>query len=233
MSARIDLEGRVFGNLTVLGPGELKTFTSGAKALYWKCRCTCGIVTEVSGHSLRAGTSKSCGCLRSKSVYVGRKYGKLTIERVIGKSSKGVLMFECVCDCGNKTLAEAGSIVHRKSCGCIKKREFGEVNFHQLFISYKKAARDRGYLWDLTKEEFRFLTQNDCYFCGTPPNQTKQIPGTSDFYMYNGVDRLDNTLGYTKDNCVPCCGQCNLAKGKLTYSDFIEMIRKIYNKHKT
>lgn len=31
----------------------------------WVCQCDCGNMIEVSGHSLRQGNTKSCGCVRS------------------------------------------------------------------------------------------------------------------------------------------------------------------------
>ena len=56
-----DLEGEVFGNLTVLcrvGSQE-KTGIS-----LWKCRCKCGKPKIVPRDRLVKGTVKSCGCLR-------------------------------------------------------------------------------------------------------------------------------------------------------------------------
>jgi hypothetical protein len=48
-------------------------------------------------------------------------------------------------------------------------------------------------------------------------------------YTYNGVDRIDNSIGYTKENCVPCCTICNWAKsnrGVDEFKDYIEGICK-------
>ena len=47
-------------------------------------------------------------------------------------------------------------------------------------------------------------------------------------YIYNGVDRKDNNLGYTIDNCVPCCHRCNSMKSNLSYQNFIQHISNIY-----
>ena len=36
----------------------------------------------------------------------------------------------------------------------------------------------------------------------------------------NGVDRVDNTKGYSVDNSVPCCKFCNTAKHTMSEGDF-------------
>lgn len=59
MSNAVDLTGQVFGRLTVV---RRAGSTSKWDAL-WECRCSCGATTIIRGRSLRAGTSKSCGCL--------------------------------------------------------------------------------------------------------------------------------------------------------------------------
>lgn len=56
---RIDLTGKTFGRLSVLGPGSRQ----GDK-LKWRCLCSCGNQTQVLGTHLRAGNQRSCGCLR-------------------------------------------------------------------------------------------------------------------------------------------------------------------------
>lgn len=83
---------------------------------------------------------------------------------------------------------------------------------------YKRGASRRNYDFDLTEEDFNALITGDCNYCGTPPNPL------------NGVDRLNNEIGYNIDNCVPCCFNCNRAKGTLTIEQFKELIIKIYNR---
>lgn len=43
----------------------------------------------------------------------------------------------------------------------------------------------------------------------------------------HGIDRVDNSVGYTIENCVPCCTSCNFMKGKMTKDDFIEKVSQI------
>lgn len=53
---------------------------------------------------------------------VGRRFGKLTVIDYSGKSTSGIHLWECKCDCGNiKTIAGADlRRGHSKSCGCLK-----------------------------------------------------------------------------------------------------------------
>lgn len=37
----------------------------------------------------------------------------------------------------------------------------------------------------------------------------------------NGVDRVDSSRGYDKENIVPCCKICNRSKSDMSESDFI------------
>lgn len=92
--------------------------------------------------------------------------------------------------------------------------------------SYRHSAKRRGYTYDLSKEEFVQLVNSSCHYCGSPPSNKgttkKGIP-----YLYNGIDRVDNTTGYTVDNSVPCCANCNRAKSDMTLEDFKSHIARI------
>ena len=61
-----DLTGMRFHKLTVLWPAERRD--SGN--IVWECKCDCGKTTFVGGSNLKNGTTKSCGCLRTRE---GRK----------------------------------------------------------------------------------------------------------------------------------------------------------------
>lgn len=65
MPALIDLTGRTFGQLTVVGLSERRKYRG---QFYWDCMCTCGTETTVLGRDLRKGHTKSCGCRRLLNV---------------------------------------------------------------------------------------------------------------------------------------------------------------------
>ncbi len=58
MSKFIDIKGEKYNRWTVLSLSKIEN-----KKAYWLCQCDCGTKRVVSSSSLRAGTSKSCGCL--------------------------------------------------------------------------------------------------------------------------------------------------------------------------
>ena len=78
----------------------------------------------------------------------------------------------------------------------------------------KKGAKQRGYNWNLTYEQFMTFWQKPCYYCGA---KIKTI----------GLDRVDNSRGYEIDNVVPCCTRCNLMKRILSKDDFINQCKII------
>ena len=50
---------------------------------------------------------------------------------------------------------------------------------------------------------------------------------SSEVLKINGIDRIDNNIGYTKENSVPCCEICNKAKRDMSYNDFINYLKRI------
>ena len=55
----IDMIGKVVGRLTVLSRADKFT----GKGAYWNCVCACGKFVVTYGGALRAGATRSCGCL--------------------------------------------------------------------------------------------------------------------------------------------------------------------------
>lgn len=55
--------GRRFCRLVVIDEGEKRLKRNGFYDDRWICKCDCGNVKTISGHSLRYGNTKSCGCL--------------------------------------------------------------------------------------------------------------------------------------------------------------------------
>ena len=46
-------------------------------------------------------------------------------------------------------------------------------------------------------------------------------------FNYNGIDRVDNKIGYTLKNCVTCCKYCNNAKKDNDVDEFKEWLEYV------
>jgi len=91
----------------------------------------------------------------------------------------------------------------------------------------KIHAVKRGYQWELSEEEAKGLMDLPCHYCGQEPsNVCKSRYGNGDYY-YSGIDRMNNSIGYEPTNVVPCCFECNKAKGTRNYTDFIAWLNKV------
>jgi hypothetical protein len=95
----------------------------------------------------------------------------------------------------------------------------GDCNW--LFHQYKRKAIQRSYRWALSLKTFTRLIHSPCHYC--------KADGTNHYgnLRYNGVDRKENTQGYLPANVVPCCGRCNRMKGTLSYSEFLQHVKRI------
>ena len=109
------------------------------------------------------------------------------------------------------------------------KLEYSESSFKYLYKSYKKGAEKRKLTFNLSEDFFRKITKQNCYYCGREPEQFRKYYGKiNGYWIYNGIDRIDNTIGYEESNVVPACKYCNFAKQKLHLNDFLRLVKKIY-----
>lgn len=171
----------------------------------------------------------------------GLKFGKLTVLSYV-KENK-ISYWKCLCECGNTKNVYRNSLISgkTKTCGCSRKignRRDLFSSFNGLYARHIKQANFRKLGTTLTKEQFKVLSQSNCFYCGINPEHiAKPSKGCSKEwvesgkFLYNGIDRMDNTKGYDINNCVPCCGQCNRMKLNYTYESFLDRIKKIYKNH--
>jgi 5-methylcytosine-specific restriction endonuclease McrA len=88
----------------------------------------------------------------------------------------------------------------------------------QIFSNYKwNAINSRQKKFELTKEQFEDLRAQSCEYCNRP--------STSDHS--NGIDCVNHVLGYTLENCVSACFDCNMMKHKSSPEDFIYRMKRV------
>ena len=179
----------------------------------------------------------------------GKKFGRLLVLGPAGSSERGESLWRCRCDCGNDKVFVGIAICYKrskiKSCGCMYKevcqergrlavkrkqllqgRAIPGAAFRGLLSGYKANAKKRGMDWRLSDEDFRRMTQSPCFYTGRyPSNISKAASG--EIYVYNGIDRLDNSKGYTLENSVPCCAVVNKMKMDLPFDEFMYLCRVI------
>lgn len=167
----------------------------------------------------------------------GMVFGKLkVIEQYYENSKQNKRQWYCLCECGKEKIVTTCNLNggQVKSCGCIVKSQIkkhylpnGKASLNALFSRYKKRAIKLNIIFNLTFDDFVVLTKGKCFYCGIEPKQIIKEKGFNGEYIYNGIDRVDNSNGYCKENCVSCCGKCNKMKNSLSKYDFLTHIKKI------
>ena len=230
-----DAVGKKFGKITILQDKLL-----GQKCLI---KCDCGVEKTVRRYDVFDGKIKSCSsteCAGKWVDIVGRRFDQLVATKFIGLSgNKQTIVWECQCSCGNIIRTGYVALItgHKKSCGCIKGERISRsmslpikiTAENQLYNEYRQNAKKRDLEFKLSKKEFISLLYNECFYCGTQPSnfiRKKRVTG-EELHYFNGVDRVNNEIGYALDNCVSCCKLCNHAKNDMTKNDFLSLVKKI------
>ena len=87
------------------------------------------------------------------------------------------------------------------------------------FRSAKHIAKRRNLFWNISRDDYRKLREQPCTYCGG------KLPETG-----LGIDRVDASLGYVLKNVVPCCSDCNRAKGAaFTFDEMLVIGKAIAN----
>ena len=85
------------------------------------------------------------------------------------------------------------------------------------FTSLKACAEQRGLQVQITEADHARLRMLPCYLCGVQDGD-------------NGVDRRDNTQGYTHDNAFPCCTCCNMIKRTSGFEEIVAACIRVQKK---
>lgn len=245
-----EIKGKKFNNLTFIENTQKKNKFGN---YIWKCLCECGKNVELSRGAVTAGSIKSCGCLRTKNIrkrkfldLKGKRFGRILVLNFAGyifyTKKRYRPYWNCLCDCGIKYKSTSSSIKKSQSCGCLQKETMiknrriapGKSGFNLLKSQYKYGARARNLSFNLNDSQLEVLFKQNCNYCNIEPKQ-KSVPNNAKTieakehsqYIYNGIDRLHNNVGYELQNCVPCCKICNNAKSDLSIKDFSDWILRI------
>lgn len=130
----------------------------------------------------------------------------------------------------NVNTSEKGKTLKRKCCYPANKLPKGQAALNRVINAYKCGSKRRCIPFNLNKKQMVLLFRGNCFYCGCKPskimNDTKWMNGG---FIYNGIDRLNNNIGYNSTNCVSCCYKCNVMKNTLSKKEFLQKIYQIHN----
>lgn len=177
----------------------------------------------------------------------GNRFGKLVvIQKSKERGNRGQIKWDCKCDCGNIHTV-SGALLRRgatKSCGCLRKNfispnkiadrnDFLKRRLYKNIIVKRSKQINKEY--NLSYDDFCELIKQPCFYCGAKNTNYIQDYSTRNGFIsdtvifYNGIDRVDNSLGYLKTNVVSCCKRCNSAKNDMSILEFNKWLSNVYN----
>lgn len=193
--------------------------------------------------------------MEKKFLNKGDIFGDLKVVEYQGVVNKSV-RYLCVCLCGKTRIVRAtelrtGKITH---CGCknfVYKTHSNAVyseemaSYRSKATQYRASAKTRKIDFQISIDEAVEMLKKNCGYCGVEPNTIHNVrlnratkdKSTSYAYnnsekhsiKYNGIDRINNKLGYTIENTITCCSQCNIAKAQFTQKEFKDWIKRVHD----
>lgn len=193
-----DLTGRQFGRLTVVQQhGWYDAPNKSTRMSTWLCRCACGKEKVVRRFSLISGETKSCNCLA------------------------------------------------REATSARNRIEPSDSAWNTYFQHYRASATRRGLSFNLSVLDIMRVASQPCYYCGIEPTRYTRSKNKytsqaikdgsiidesyaeSKVIYANGLDRVDNQLGYESSNIVSCCEHCNIAKSDYTEQEWNNWLNRL------
>lgn len=219
--------GSKYNMLTILKEVEPRIQPDGQSKRMVECQCDCGNITALTLFDVTKDIAYSCGCVRrprarlDTTQYIGQHFGKLT---VIGTASDLVTdsgsyyQVKCQCDCGTTKYIMLQSLLRdqTKSCGCLR---IANRIKHGMWQSREYAT------WEnMIQRCTNINTQHYASYGGRGITICDDwLNSFEKFYGDIGprpdkttLNRIDNDLGYYKENCRWATGSEQINNTRLT-----------------
>lgn len=185
------------------------------------CSVTC--LEEDRARKRETSTCRTCAATFYVTPSIAKRRPKYCSKPCADKGrERATDDFTCI-ECGELKTAEDFHVDRNSARGrrsrckaCVSTANVNVVKFtpSRRENAYRNGAAHRGIAYGLTRDEFMAFWQQPCSYCGD------DIPTI-------GLDRVDNALGYTLDNVVPCRGTCNAMKSGMKAEEFVARCRRI------
>lgn len=151
------------------------------------------------------------------------------------KSSRKIYVFICVY-CKKEEIRPEEKYLKKHSGKCKFCTHKGipylaGFNYFKNAVLRTNKKRKKQKSFNLTFSDFlKFVEIKKCHYCNKP---IKWVEHTGKGQHRCNLDRKDSNIGYSVDNCVVCCKECNILKGEgFSYEEFkavVSLLDKMRN----
>jgi hypothetical protein len=171
-------------------------------------------------------------------------FNKENAVRVINKktqkgSSYKTFVFKCS-ECDNEIMMQIHNLkTHSGKCRrCVQYKKPYEHILNELIYRCKNYGNDKKIT--ITYDEFiEIIEESKCHYCDRELQYSKYTRDSDSKYTSRAhqLDRKNNSKGYTKENVVTCCWDCNRIKSDIyTYEEFMKLsvvLKQIYKERQS
>lgn len=250
MAFRRDQTGKRFGELTVL---EYVGKSSNRGESLYRCRCSCGQEKVLSSARFVNGYVRTCGhtvrlWTDEELLFLQQNYSRMCVADIsaaMGRSASAIrtkahelslqnyiyIDKKCIVDGCDRLSKEPGGgngmcslhrqRMYRGQSGVKQRyREWASRHRSTMRGRYSAArfeAKRRGLDFSITFEEYcaiRCGSNDECFYHKGPIDNNG-----------GSLDRIDNSKGYSIDNCILSCAHCNKLRGEyLSVEETLEVV---------
>ena len=137
---------------------------------------------------------------------IGRNFGRLIVQKEIGRTKAQKKLWFCVCSCGGTTITTTGDLLNgtTQSCGCLQRERTGKAN--------KKHGKSYSRIYSIWRTMIRRCTDSNAVgfdkYGGRGITVCERWKSLDLFHADMGdppagktLERKNNDLGYSPSNC--------------------------------
>jgi hypothetical protein len=151
---------------------------------------------------------------------------KYLIKERYARSSSRHFFDLFVCQCGQLLRRRVkAKTIFCTSCREIPTKFDAMKAINKIYNNYQISAWERQLSFEISLQEFSELVLSSCTYCGGDFSNTLKRPYGE--FKYNGVDRIDSSIGYKISNLATACKHCNFAKNNRSTQEFISWAQRV------
>ena len=144
--------------------------------------------------------------MRKRVDMTGQKFGRLTVISRAENCKKGQTMWNCVCDCGEKTTTDRQELRRGRttSCGCLGKERRREANLTHGkcgISTYRVWAAMKNRCTNPNNHSYRDYGGRGITVCERWDKFENFLADMGERTKDLSLDRIDNDGNYTPENC--------------------------------